>query len=85
MNRKKTGQSYNIQRLNLVTQQQNRVGSTLQQERSSMERNSVACASLSNHDYAGILDTRSRFEQVFLSSPRAQVNVIGSININKIT
>lgn len=37
-----------------------------------MERNSVACASLSNHDHAGILDTRSRFEQVFLSSPRAQ-------------
>lgn len=63
----KTGQIYNLQCFKPQTQQQSCTGSSFQQERSSfMERNLTA----SSEDD---LDSRSRFEKVFLASPRAQV------------
>ena len=44
-----------------------------------MERDFLAASSSSND---GVLDARSRFEEVFLSSPRAQVSSIIQSNVH---
>ena len=78
MNRTKSKEIYSIQRFVHPSLELIAVGSTFQRGRSFMERDFLAASSSND----GVLDARSRFEEVFLSSPRAQVSSIIQLNVH---
>lgn len=78
MNRTKSKEIYSIQRFVHPSLEPIAVGSTFQRSRSFMERDFLTASSSND----GVLEARSRFEEVFLSSPRAQVSSIIQSNVH---
>ena len=78
MNRTKSKERYSIQRFVHPSLEPIAGGSTFQRSRSFMERDFLAASSSND----GVLEARSRFEEVFLSSPRAQVSSIIQSNVH---